>query len=68
MSNVNTAKLKKGQTVTINIPFTYTVGDVGYHSGKNLNSIEALKNEVRAEIAAGVLTEDEVFLEVGKIE
>ena len=61
-------KLKKGQEVTINIPFTYTIGDMGYHSGKVLETIEDCKNEVRAEIEAGVLNGYEVFLEVGTVE
>jgi hypothetical protein len=61
-------KLKEGQEVTINIPFTYTIGEMGYHSGKVLETIEDCENEVRAEIEAGVLNEDEVFLEVGKVE
>jgi len=30
---------KEGQEVTINIPFTYTIGDEGYHSGKTLKTI-----------------------------
>ena len=61
-------KLKEGQEVTINIPFTYTIGEIGYHSGKVLETIEDCENEVRAEIEAGVLNEDEVMLEVGKVE
>ena len=61
-------KLKEGQEVTINIPFTYTIGEMGYHSGKVLETIEDCENEVRAEIEAGVLNEDAVFLEVGKVE
>ena len=61
-------KLKEGQEVTINIPFTYTIGDIGYHSGKVLETIEDCEDEVRAEIEAGVLNEDEVMLEVGNIE
>ena len=61
-------KLKEGQEVTINIPFVYTIGDIGYHSGKVLETIEDCENEVRAEIEAGVLNEDEVMLEVGNID
>lgn len=64
----NKIKLKEGQEVTINIPFVYTIGDIGYHSGKVLETIEDCENEVRAEIEAGVLNEDEVMLEVGNIE
>ena len=63
-----TAKLKKGQSVTINIPFVYTIGEEGYHSNKVLLTIEDCENEVRAEIENGVLNETEVMLEIGKIE
>ncbi len=55
-------KLKEGQTVTINIPFTYTIGEEGYRTGKVLETIEDCKNEVLAEIEAGVLSESEVFM------
>lgn len=65
--NAETQKLEKGKEVIINIPFTYTIGEVGYHSGKTLLTIEDCKNEVLAEIENGVLEEDEVFLEVGSI-
>ena len=60
------AVLEVGDEVTINIPFTYEIGDEGYHSGKELNTIQDCMDEVLAEIEAGVLNEDEVFLEVGK--
>ena len=61
MSNL---KLKKGQEVTINIPFTYTIGEEGCHTGNVLETIEDCKNEVLAEIESGVLNEGEVYLEV----
>ena len=61
------SNLKEGQEVTINIPFTYTIGEVGFHSGQTLLTIEDCKNGVFAEIEAGVLTDDEPFLEVGEI-
>jgi hypothetical protein len=58
-------KLENGQEVTINIPFTYTIGDEGYHSGKVLETIQDCKDEVLAEIEAGVLTSgDEVLMTV----
>ena len=61
--------LENGQKITINIPFSYTIGEMGYHSGVILKTIEDCKNEVLAEIDADVLTSgDEVFLEVGLIE
>lgn len=56
--------MKKGTEVTINIPFTYTIGEDGFHSGKVLNSVEDCKAEVLAEIEAGVLSENEVFMTV----
>lgn len=63
-----TAKLKKGQTVTILIPFTYTIGEEGYQSGNpSLETIEDCENEVRAEIENGIITAEDVMLEVGEI-
>jgi hypothetical protein len=53
------SKLKKGTEVTINIPFTYTIGEEGYHSGKVLKTIEDCENEVRAEIEAKPVSEIE---------
>lgn len=64
----NTAKLTEGQKVTINIPFTYTIGEEGFYSGKVLNTIEDCEAEVQAEIDAGVLDVNEIMMEVGKIE
>lgn len=52
--------------VTINIPFTYKIGETGYHTGKTLETIEDCKAEVIAEIESGVLTEDEPYMEVEK--
>lgn len=57
-------KLEKGQEVTVLIPFTYTIGDEGYCSGKILETIEDCKNEVREEIKGGNLNGDEVMLTV----
>ena len=59
-------KLEKGQEVTINIPFTYIIGEEGFHSGKVLETIEDCKNEVLVEIESGVLNENEVFMTVEK--
>lgn len=59
MSNV-----KIGDTITINIPFTYTLGEEGYYTGKVLETIEDCKAEVLAEIQADVLKENEVFFDV----
>ena len=60
-------KLKEGQVVTINIPFVYTIGEEGFHTGKVLETIEDCKDEVLAEIEAGVLSEGEVYMEVGDV-
>lgn len=57
-------KRYEGQEITINIPFTYTIGEVGYHSGITLETIEDCKNEVLAEIDADVLNTNEIFLTV----
>ena len=57
-------KLEEGQEVTINIPFTYTIGDEGYNSGLTLNTIEDCKEEVAAELDNGVVNSSDVFLEV----
>jgi len=60
------SNLKKGQDVTINIPFTYTIGEIGNYSGKILNTIEDCEDEVRAEIQEGVLNSTDVLLRVEK--
>jgi len=57
-------KLKNGESVTINIPFIYTIGEMGFHTGKILETIQDCKDEVQAEIDNGVLTDNEVFMEV----
>ena len=57
-------KLKKGQEVTINVPFTYTIGEEGYISGKVLNTIQDCKDEVTAEIIDGNLYD--VHMEVNE--
>lgn len=56
--------VEKLEEVTICIPFTYTLGEEGYHSGIVLNTIEDCMTEVRAEVKSGTLTEDELFLEL----
>jgi hypothetical protein len=57
-------KLKHGESVTINIPFTYTIGEEGCHTGKILETIDDCKAEVLAEIENGILNDDEVFMTV----
>lgn len=58
-------KLKTGEEVTVNIPFTYTIGEKGFYTGKVLKTIQDCKDEVLAEIEAGVLDTNEVFMEIG---
>lgn len=50
------AKLQDGENVTVNIPFTYTIGEEGPITGKILRTIEDCENEVRAEVEAGMDT------------
>jgi len=55
-------KLVKGQQVTINVPFTYTIGEEGAVTGKILETIEDCKAEVQAEFDRGF--EDEIYMVV----
>ncbi|HPV57630.1 MAG TPA: hypothetical protein PKW61_10925 [Tenuifilaceae bacterium] len=57
-------KLEMGQEVTINIPFTYTIGEEGIYTGKILETIEDCKAEVLAEIENGTLDDGEVYMTV----
>jgi len=50
-------ELKECQEITINIPFTYTIGDRGFHSGKVLKTIQDCKDEVLLEIESGLYGE-----------
>ena len=56
--------LKRGEEVTINIPFTYTIGEEGYHSEKVLLTAQDCIDEVRAEIDNGILNASELSIEV----
>jgi hypothetical protein len=58
------AKLEFGQEITVSIPFTYTVGDVGFYTSKKILNVQSCKDEALAEIEAGTLKEDEVFFDV----
>jgi hypothetical protein len=51
-----TSKLEEGEMVTVNIPFTYTIGEEGPITGKILRTIEDCENEVRAEVEQGMDT------------
>jgi hypothetical protein len=58
------ARLKAGTEVTINIPFTYTIGEEGPHSGEVLRTIQDCKDEVIQEIEDGVFEDGEPVLSV----
>lgn len=45
-------KLEKGTFVTVNIPFSYEIGEEGYFSGKLLETIQDCEDEVYAELRA----------------
>ena len=47
-------ELKEGQEVTINVPFTYTIGEEGNFTHKVLLTVEDCENEVRAELNDGL--------------
>lgn len=53
---------RNGTVIVVNIPFEYTIGEKGTYSGKVLRSIEDCKDEVRAELRAGVLDINEPYL------
>ena len=55
-------ELKEGQEITINVPFTYTIGEEGYASGKVLKTIQDCMDEVQTEIDNGL--DGEVHMEV----
>ena len=57
-------KIKEGEEVTINIPFTYTIGEEGPTTGKILETIEDCMDEVRAELDEGFINGCDVLLEV----
>ena len=57
-------ELKEGQEVTINIPFTYTIGEEGPVTGDTLKTIEDCKEEVRQEIYNRNLNNGEILLTV----
>jgi len=62
----NSKELKEGQEITINIPFTYTIGEDRFNSCKVLKTIQDCKDVVLAEIENGKLNNGEVFMEVSE--
>lgn len=61
----STPTLKKGDQVSLNLPFLYTIGEEGPVTGNILLTVEDCIAEVRAEIEYG-LNSDEVFIELAK--
>lgn len=59
-------ELKTGDEVTINIPFTYTIGEIGYYTNKVISNIEDAKEELRAEIDENNFNSLNLYLEVKK--
>lgn len=55
---------KIGDDITINIPFTYTIGEEGYYTKKKLLTPEDCKEELLAEIKNGVLNTENILMEV----
>lgn len=47
-------KLEEGSEVTINVPFTYSIGDEGPITGKVLETVQDCKDEVEAELLSGL--------------
>jgi len=57
-------KLPEGTEINLSVPFTYTIGEEGYHSNKILVTFQDCVDELRAEVSAGVLTSDELMIEI----
>lgn len=64
ISDIRKDEIEEGDAVTINIPFTYKIGDVGYYSNKTLNTIEDCKDEVLSEIENGFPYGEDICLTV----
>jgi len=64
MNNTDELKLKKGETVVLNIPFHYTIGEYGYYTDKVLETIADCKAELLAEIQSGVFDNNEILITV----
>tara|TARA_R110000803_G_scaffold118410_4_gene186785 strand:- start:918 stop:1103 length:186 start_codon:yes stop_codon:yes gene_type:complete len=60
------SELKEGQEVTINIPFTYTIGEEGYHTNKVLRTVQDCKDEVLAEMESDSFIGNQVYLDEKK--
>lgn len=58
------AKLEEGTEVTVNVPFTYTIGEEGPFTGNLLETIEDCKAEAEAELLNGLSGEISMDVEV----
>ena len=47
-------KLEEGSEVTINVPFTYSIGEEGPITGKILETVQDCKDEAEAELLDGL--------------
>lgn len=47
--------LERGTEVTFSIPFTYTIGEEGYHTNRTLQTLKDCEDEAVAEIESGAL-------------
>lgn len=59
-------KLPIGTVVTINVPFTYTIGEEGFKTGNKIETVEDCKAEAEAELLDGL--EGDIFMTVQSIE
>lgn len=55
-------QLKKGDWVTINVPFSYEIGEPGFNTGNIINDINDCKLEVAAEIDSGNLNGSDLLM------
>ncbi len=46
--------MKNGTEVTVNVPFTYTIGEEGPITGKVLETVQDCKDEAEAELLEGL--------------
>lgn len=57
-------KKVEDQKITINVPFTYYIGEEGPVTGKIINTVEDCMNEVKEEIRSGNLSNGDIFMKV----
>jgi hypothetical protein len=47
--------MRKGEEIRLNIPFIYTIGEIGYHSGKEVLTYKDCEHEMLMDIQSGDL-------------